>query len=529
MLLAVLTLPNVALWADQPLHPRIDALIAAAADGPLAAPADDSEFLRRLSLDLLGRIPSSQEVRDFLADTAPDKRRQAIDRLLASDESSRHLAQAFDVMLMERLGEHEEWSRYLAESFRQNKPWDQMVREMLFPDASSESLRGAGFFLSKRLENYGQNPVDMPGLVRDVGRLLLGIDVQCAQCHDHLFVDDYKQADYQGLFAYLGHTFVRTDVQFPAVGENLVEKKVEFSSVFEQQPMATGPRLPGGRELEIPVFSKDEAFEVPPDRKTRTPGVPRFRPLQLLAEELPRADNRLFVRNVVNRLWWLMLGRGLVHPLDLHHSDNPPSHPELLDLLADEFVAHQFDVRWLMRELALTEAYQRSSVLPEGADVPPADRFQVALEKPLSAEQILASLRVATGHEPPASPSTEKQADAEGVALRKTFQAALAAQPREPEVEIRPSVQAALFLSNNSLILKWLQPGEGTLISRLDKLKDPAQVADELYLSVLGRMPTDEERQETREYLASRPERRVEALGHLAWALLTSTEFCVNH
>src|SRR5262249_15124568 len=142
-------------------------------------------------------------------------------------------------------------------------------------------------------------------------------------------------------------------------------QKVAFSSVFKKAPKETGPRIPGGAEIEVPPLKKGEEFVKPPDPKTQFPGVLRFSPLGRLAEQLPTAENQAFTRNIVNRLWFVMLGRGLVYPLDLHHSGNPPSYPELLDLLAREFAAHKFDIKWLLRELALSQTYQRSSLLPQ--------------------------------------------------------------------------------------------------------------------------------------------------------------------
>src|SRR4029079_204824 len=178
--------------------------------------ASDAEFLRRIYLDLAGRVPSLEETKGFLADSAADKRDKLIDLLLAGDDHARRMTQAFHVMLMERMGDHAEWQKFLQASFQANKPWDQLCREILSPNADDEATRGSTFWYTKRLEKYGENPVDLPGLVRDVGRLFLGIDVQCAQCHDHLFIDDYKQDYYHGLFAFVGQTSIRTDVKFPA-------------------------------------------------------------------------------------------------------------------------------------------------------------------------------------------------------------------------------------------------------------------------------------------------------------------------
>jgi hypothetical protein len=126
--------------------------------------------------------------------------------------------------------------------------------------------------------------------------------------------------------------------------------------------------------------------------------VPKFSTLKLLADQLPAADNGLFKKNIANRLWWLLIGRGLVEPLDLHHFGNPASHPELLDLLANELAAHKFDMKWLLKEIALSRGYQRASAAAdESAAALPPQTYIAALEKPLSAEQLLAAMLQATG------------------------------------------------------------------------------------------------------------------------------------
>ena len=538
--LAILTLcfsvtgirPSAVARAEAPtLHGQIDELIVAAADGSLAKQSDDAEFLRRVFLDLSGRIPSLVEARSFLNDAATDKRVVLIDQLLAGPEFPQRMSSVFHVMLMERLGDDEAWTKYLHDSFAENKSWSQMVREMANPNAEDETTRGSAFFLSKRLENYGQNPVDYPGLVRDVGRLFLGVDVQCAQCHDHLFVDDYKQVDYQGLYGFLGTAVLRQDVKFPAVGENLLVKKIDFKSVFVMQDDLTGPRLPSGQEIEIPTFAKGEEYVSPPDKKTRFPGIPKFSPLHELAVQLP--DHPAFGRNIANRLWWVMMGRGLVMPLDLHHSDNPATHPELFKLLGEELAARDYDIRWFIRELALSETYQRSSELPDGADSISETSYRVALEKPLSTEQLLAAMVQANWNgevpAPEGGKSTEESPKTDLKALQGRFAQAFANPPREPEVGFAPSVKAALFLLNDNVVLSWLNPGETNLVGRLNQLADPAQIADELYLSVLTRRPTEEELAESAAYLDLHQSDRAAAIGQLAWALFAATEFCVNH
>lgn len=497
--LILIALANVGSSAD-PLHVRIDRILDSKAN---AATADDGEFLRRVSLDLAGSIPTADEARKFLVDPSPNKRTKLIDGLLDRPTYAIRMANLFHVMWMERLGDSPEWSKFLTDSFAKNRPWDAMARDMLRADGAD----GSNFFLAKRLENYGQNPIDYSGLTRDVGRLFLGKNFQCCECHDHLTVDEYKQQHFQGLHAFLRNAFL-ADAKAMRVAEKPTLDKVAFASVFTKVQMMTAPALPGGMMLEIPAFPKGDEFAVKPDRKTNTVGVPKFRTLAALAEKLPTAENRDFARNFVNRVWFLFLGRGLVHPLDLHHKDNPASHPELLDLLAAEFVEHKFNIKWLVREIVLSKAYQRSSL---GAAKP--ESFAVAIEKRLTAEQLFASIAVATETEP-------------GEAVKTKFVKAFANQPREPEDEIAPSLKAALFLLHDKDVLELLKPKDGNLVHRLAKLDRPA---DELYLSVLTRRPTADETATVTEFLSKHPTKKADALGKLAWALLASTEFGVNH
>ncbi|MEZ6129631.1 MAG: DUF1549 domain-containing protein [Planctomycetaceae bacterium] len=515
---------------EERLHVRIDRLIEARAGGASAERATDAEFLRRTYLDLVGRIPSAEEARSFLESTEADKRGSLIDRLLADPRYADRMTDLFDVMLLERRGANDEWIKYLRTAFAENRPWDQMAREMLNPDAEDEATRGAAYFFVVHLERYGQNPSDVPGMVRDVGRFFLGIDVQCAQCHDHLFVDEYKQVDYQGLYAFVGQTFIRKDKSFPAVGENPLLTPVAFTSVFGGDEQRTGPRIPLGQEIAIPEIAKGDEYLEPPDRKAKTPGVLKFSPLKLLAETLPRGDNRLFARNIANRLWWATMGRGLVDPLDMQHADNLPSHPELLETLADKIAAHGFDIRWALRELMLSETYQRSSRLPDGLVPETADAaapmasYRVALEKRLSDEQRLFSLLIATGEWPRLSADESKMSE-----LRKRFEAALASPPQEPEVEVTPTVKAALFLSNDAELLSWFEPRDGNLVDRASRLESPGAIADELYVSLLSRPPTPDEVAEIEQFLSGFGEAREKGIGYLAWAAAASTEFHVNH
>jgi hypothetical protein len=418
---------------------------------------------------------------------------------------------------MGRRGDSPDWQKFLQTCFEQNKPWNEMAAAMLDPPHEDESLRGAGFFYTKRLEHYGQNPIDYPGLTRDVGRLLLGVDLQCAQCHNHLFIDDYKQQEFQGLFAIYKNLTIRTDVKYPAVAEKATEQKLEFISVFDPTKQETGPRIP---------FVKEVAWvEQPPDPKSKAPLLSALPPL---AKELPKADNLYFTRNIANRLWFVMMGRGLVEPLDLFHTGNPSTHPELLDTLAQEFAAHNFDIKWLLREIALSEAYQRSSTAADGQELPTRESYLVGNEKRLSAEQLLWSTLVATGNVERLTKEDEA-AKKELEDLKTRFVKAFANEPREPEVDFNATVAGALFLMNDEKLLDLLKPQAGNLTERLLAMSDQQAMTDELFLSILTRMPADEERAAVTEYLGAHTESREKALAHIVWSMLSSMEFGVNH
>ncbi len=522
--------------AAEPLHRRVDALIVANADGkPMAQPADDAEFLRRVWLDFDGGIPTAAEARLFLNDTSETKRSTLIEKLIAAPRFAGRMANAFDVMLMERRGINDDWRAWLTESFQQNKPWDAMVREILAPDFADQKQQAAGWFITRRLEKVGQQDTDYPGLTRDVGRLFMGIDLQCCQCHRHLTVNDYKQQDFSGLFAvYQNLKLQPKDTSHPVawVSEGLITTRYEFTSVLTGKKAETGPRVPFTDEVAVPEAKGDEAWLVKPDRKTKELGVPRFSPLKEIAQRLPSQGNALFAKNIANRVWFLLMGRGLVEPLDLQNSANPASHPELLDLLAQELTAHHFDIRWLISELALTQSYARSSipVSQEKSDV----LYVVARERHLTAEQQLRAFLIATGELDRVSKITKSDLanDLQKYALtdfEKAFAAAFANPAKEAELHANPTLRSALFLRNGDPIRWALQPREGNLVDRVLKLPNTSAMADELYFNTLTRLPEAEEKLIFTEWMKKHDADKAKAVSDFAWALLSSTEWFVNH
>ncbi len=504
-------------YAD--LHEQIDQAISAKAGGEVAAPATDEEFARRLFLDLTGNIPTAEEVTAFVADSNTNKRTALIDRLLAAPQYGRRMQEAMTAMLLERRTgsiPDKEWNKYLADSFNANKPWNVLTRELLFAD-DDEGLKPARKFLG--VTGREKAPHQM---TQDIARLLLGRSIMCAQCHDHPNIGDYTQSEYFGLFSYLQ--------------DKPEQAKSEFESVFVKGKKETFPRLPGKEQVTIPVFTKEQVNE-----------AKAFRPRLLLARDLPTTDNEHFNRNIANRLWFLMMGRGLVQPLDLHHTANPPSHPELLKLLADDFAAHQYDVKYLLRQIALSKAYQRTSQIPAGANPREfaPESYRIFNPKPLSPEQLAWSTMRATGNlvaleaaEVPEKSTfgwynyiNGRVANPPGNIpdVLDLFVGVFGNPPGEAEMDFTPSMGQALFLLNERLLQHWLESKNGNLIEMVKKQTDSSVIVETMYLTIYSRRPTETERNVGIDFLTTHKARGDLALADLAWALIASDEFRMNH
>jgi hypothetical protein len=526
---AVIVFAPASTLGQDVLHERIDRHIEAKPEyaKQAAALADDAEFFRRIHLDLAGVIPSTAETRAFLKDAAPDKRAKLIDNLLAGPHYARHLANIVDVWLMDRRPDKHvkrpEWLQYLRTSFADNKPYDVLVREILAADGLDPKGRApAKFFLDRDAE---------PNLLtRDVSRLFLGMNLQCAQCHDHPLVDAYKQDHYYGVYAFLNRSFVFTDkAKKLSVLAEKAEGDVAFESVFlPKVKKSTGPRLPDGPPITEPKFEKGKEYTVAPGKDIRP--VPAFSRRGQLAAQI--TENKRFARAAANRLWFYMLGRGIVHPVDFDHEENPPSHPELLDLLATEFAKSKYDVKHLLRQIALSKTYQRSSLSRKKADEVEENAFAVANLRPLTPEQLAWSMMQATGLidvERQAVKGNETALVAKLAGNEPTFVTLFGNQPGEPsDLGFQATLDQTLFLANGAVVRGWLAPRAANLTDRLAKLKNVDELADELYLSVLTRLPSAEERKDVADFLSRAADRNA-ALPDLAWALLASAEFRFNH
>ncbi|MFN5299871.1 MAG: DUF1553 domain-containing protein [Planctomycetaceae bacterium] len=531
--------------AQETLATQIDRLVALQTPDydKLAAPlADDAEFLRRAWLDLTGSVPPSADARAFLADQSPGKRAQLIDRLLATPEYARHMQRQFDLWLMRRLPQKNvpvpEWEKFLRESFATNKPWDQLVRQILSNDGSDPNNRGPARF-------YLDRDGDMHVITKDVAKLFLGLNFECTQCHDHPQIEEFRQEHYYGISAFFVRSFVMTDKEKRVVFAEKADGEATFESVFEMRdktskgPKSTLPRFLEASHISEPKFDKpEEAYVVRPDDKDKTVRpVPRFSRRDKFAEFLASGENRRFVRATVNRIWAMLLGRGLVHPLDLDHAGNPPSHPLLLAHLTEQFAANKLDLKWLIREIMLSQTYQRSSRGASPDVNPPEATFARAQLRPLSPAQFAWSVMQATGevdaHRLALGDKANEQTLVEKLAgYESRFVQLFGGEPGKPPATFEATADQSLFLANDPAITQMVRPKAGNTVDRLLKL--PADnipaIAEELYLSTLTRLPSPEDLADVQALLAGAPaEARAELFYELVWATVTSAEFRFNH
>lgn len=356
--------PEIEAASSRPLHEAIDAIVTDAAVGPLAARCSDADFVRRIHLDLVGVIPPVAMVREFLADSAGDKREKLVDKLLADRAFARHMMFVLDAMLLERATPPGDlatsWREYLFTALVADEPLDALARDLIVSDGGDPATRPAMAFLVTR----DAEPVQ---LTRAIGRLFFGRDLQCAQCHDHPLDDDIRQAEHQGLYAFLARTSLFKGKDNSVFVSEKAEGEVDYQSVFTQEgEKGVWPRLPGGATLvDEPRHEPAAAYVTAPSKTSH--GVPAFSRRSALAAGL--ADHEGFRRNLANRIWAMFFGRGLVHPLDAVGPDNPPTHPHLLALLADALRDQGFRLRPFVRGIVLSDTYQRDIKPPRPGDV----------------------------------------------------------------------------------------------------------------------------------------------------------------
>lgn len=464
---------------------------------------DDGTFIRRVMLDLVGRIPTSEETKAFLADTSPEKRTALVDKLLASDESARNFREIWDVLLMGRHGSRREdrrrdagWYTFLENAYKKKYPWDEVVRTIITARPEKPEDKGAIWFLYERKNEYQQ-------IAEAVAPVIYGTRVDCAQCHDHPLASEIKQGHYWGLVAAFNRS-KNTEGGKPAVKESATGGYMNFTNLRKESQAATMMMLTG-RVIEEPKPKSDEDT---PDRYVDPKAdvkVPNFSRRGELAEAATR-DNPLLSRSFVNHYWALLLGRGIVDPPDEMNSKHPPSHPELLNWLADDFAKHNYDMRRVIRSIVLSRGYQLARW--SGPNAPQPEAFAAAVEKPMRAEAIARSMRIASGRTP--------EYDALRQAVIERFPCVM---PRES----RATMQQAMFLANSELVAGLFKPSPGETTAT-----QPEEAVRAAFRRALIRDPDAEELARGVAFLKAHSDNSA-AVGQLLWALVTGPEFLTNH
>ena len=495
----------------------IDARLADEGVSP-AAQADDATLARRLTLDLVGRVPTTHEARQYAESADPAKRAKLVERLAGSPGFTRHLANELDGLLMP--AGRGSLREYLARRLAGVPSWEVVFRDLMTADESDPARKGAGEFLRSRVK-------DVDRMTADVSRLFFGVDVSCAKCHDHPLVEDWKQSHYFGMQSFLART-VDTGKSLGERGSGLVTYlTTKGESRTAKMMFLTGTTV----ELPEPPAEEQkrekEAFEAAKKAKTATP-APKVSARARLVELALQPDQRgFFARALVNRTWHRLFGRGLVTPLDQMHPENEPSHPELLEWLARDTAEHGYDLRRLVRGLVMSRAYSRASRWESGTP-PKPELFAVAQVRPLEPDQLAASLRVATADPdqfgPAVAPADLEKRFAAADANGRDF-AALIARPAE---DFQIGVSEALLFSNAARFQRDYLASSG-LLGRLEKSKTDAEAVELATRAALGRAPSVEEATLFAGHLRDYAGRRGEGLRQLAWALLTCPEFRFNY
>jgi hypothetical protein len=466
-----------------------------------AARSSDEEFVRRVYLDLTGVIPRVAEVREFLADESPDKRARLIDRLLESPAHATHLANTWRNVLLpgglnlEQINNVVGVQNWLRQRFVENLRYDNLVSDLLVATEGSDA-GPALYYTSLELA-----PEKLAG---STARIFLGLQIECAQCHDHPF-DHWKQRDFWGYAAFFAR-LRQPDVINPGMRVSLIdlpEGEVKLPDTEEVIP----PKYPGGKS--------------PGEDETGT------RREQLVIWMASR-DNPYLPRAGVNRVWWHLFGRGLVEPVDDLGPQNLASHPQLLTELSDYFVNAGFDMRELYRTLANTAAYQRTSVCTTDPPLAPELYVHKAV-KTLTAEELYDSVNRVLHRKPQgmpglniASPLLDPQ--------RQAFIAKVQSSGRNAQ-EYQAGILQALTLLNGSDLSEATDPARGPLLGSLEApfLTDDDRLRS-LFLATFSRQPSDDELSLCREQLAKYSDSdRGKAYSDILWALLNSAEFALNH
>lgn len=470
-----------------------------------ANPATEAEALRRLWLSATGAIPDVQTVRSFLADTSADKFDGAIDKVLASSEYVDHWSYKWGDMLRvnrDSLGKKGMWAMhsYLREAFRDNRPLDQIIGELLAATGSPYAAGPPNFFMSGNAEDWTEA----------ASQLFLGVRIQCARCHHHPF-ESLSQSDYYAFAAIFARVGKKGSTEFGLQGKDTT---IYIKDDGEARHARTGqvmkPKALGSPVLEDPI-----------DRR------------QALARWLSDRSNPALARNLANRLWGYVFGRGLVDPVDDLRASNPCSNPELLEHLATVLIRAEYDQKKFLKEIFRSSVFRLSAIAPHDLDAEAvyATHFQ---PRRLSAEQMLDAVDLAAGTREkfPDVPLGYRASGLPDVGFASRFLDVFGRPKRVVVCECERATgasmsQALLLMSGTQLQRKVADPTGRVARLIKEKAATPALV-EELYLASLGRKPDEAERKAASDSITQAGNTR-DGAEDLLWALLNCREFQFNH
>ena len=510
---------------------RVDQLVQQLWTKQEVAPVDqstDEAFLRRVYLDVVGRVPTVSEYDEFFELNQQTRRSQLIDQLLDSREHALHMGGIWkrvlvpdDETAISRLGGSGKLEEWLSDSFADHQPYDEMVSEILLAEGRVNE--------SGPLLFYAAAKMNAEELAARTSRSFLGTRMECAQCHDHPY-DNWSQEDFWGLAAYFAQ-ISRPQGKIEMVSPVLRVRDANFGDVkLPESEIVIKPKLPigqnGGHSMTEADIAELKKAEI-------TDGSRR----EQLAAWITSPQNSHFSQATVNRIWAHLFGRGIVNPVDDMGSYNEPVSPQLLNQLGRYFVQSDFDMQELMRVLLNSRAYQLSSENNEEKAYRDLDYFARMSLKPLTAEQLYDCLATATGRSDLGSqvntpmPSTfgnvDRFTDPGRVAFLSQFRTSI-----DQRTDYQAGIPQALTLMNGPMIASATSDApKGILRSLSAPFFDDETRVEKLFVATLSRKPTDDEQKRYEEFLNSQPKaaKKSESLGDVLWVLLNSTEFTMNH
>lgn len=470
--------------------------------------AKDETFLRRIYLDAIGTLPKQAEVSEFLNDKSPDKRSKWIDKVLDRAEYVDFWAYKWgDLLRINRdfLQDRGMWSfhNWVRGSLRDKKPVDEMVRDIIVAEGSTFTEGPANYYM------VAKNPGDW---AETTSQLFLGVRIGCAKCHHHPF-EKWSQDDYAGMSAFFVRLGTKNSQEFGLFGR---EQVVFLKDKGEQShPRKGGVVQP--HPLDGPVMND------PIDRRVK------------LADWMTDAKNPFFARNMVNRFWGYLMGRGLVEPLDDLRATNPASNPELLDALAEDFVKHKYDLRHLLRTIMNSRAYQLSSETQAGnrADAQNVHYARFTVHR-LGAEQLADGIDFATGtrEKYPGLPLGTRAIQLPDTSVKSYLLDVFGRPARqitcECERTTQPNIAQAMHLLNGDFLNKKIADANGRLEKLFKEKKDLSAIVEELYLVTVSRPPRSSEVTRALGWIGRAPTPK-EGAQDVLWTLLNSREFLFVH